>query len=116
MPFESPGFLKVWAMLNERRSTTLYEDQNGIRAVSEFGIVNDFGDVKLLEREKSDGTRTLAIIFKHGSGSSDAWICCIPTKNQIDIFTEKLKPHYDELEKLNEMAKAKWRKPSLWPK
>lgn len=115
MPVESPGLLRALEILNKRRSTTLYEDQNGIRAVSDFGIVTDFGDVKFLEREKSDGTRTLAVLWRNGH-ASDVWISSIPTKTQVAILTEKLKPHYEELEKLNEMARTKFRKVSGWPK
>jgi len=104
----SPGFLFALEGLNRRRSQTAYEVQNEIRALGNFEVTVDCGDIKFLEGAKSDGTRTLCVMFQQGR--SDVWFNIIPSRNQVEIFAEKLKPHYEELEKLNNLGRAKFKR------
>ena len=88
--------------LNNGRNQTNYEKKYNITAIGDFKIVHDFGDIKFLEREKSDGTKTFAFITKNGN--SDIWLNWIPSHNQVIVLSKELAAYYKELNLENKKA------------
>jgi hypothetical protein len=96
------GIQNCLERLNHNSGESRIVRDMGISSTSTFHIVADYGDVKFVEQDKNNGTKTLAYIFK--SGRSDIWFAVIPTANQVEVLATKLKPHFDDLNKRNNEA------------
>lgn len=90
------GFDNCLKRLNTNRRQSNYERENDITASSDFHIIDDKGDIKFLEQEKTDGTKTFAIIFKSGR-LSDLWLALVPSDNQVIALSEILPQYYPKL-------------------
>lgn len=87
----------ILRFLNNGSMRSNYEKQNGIFGISDFKKIKSFGDIEIHERKKSDGSVTMALVFKNGS----AWLCWIPSHNQMRAMFDIIL-HYESLDQKNE--------------
>lgn len=80
---------------------SFYELDHQIRGSSAFSLVKSFRDIEIWERKKSDGSRTFALVFRHGK----SWLYWIPTHNQVSILSEFLPEYYKDLDQRNRMGR-----------
>jgi len=80
---------------------SFFELDHDISGSSKFSLVKSFDDIEIWERKKSDGSRTFALVFRHGR----SWLYWVPSHNQVKILGEILPEYYKDLNQRNQLRR-----------
>jgi len=89
------------------KKPTNYEKRKGIK-IKSVKIIVDLPDIKLVERETSDGRYGLFIFFKN-STVYDVWKFWMPSETQWDFLRDELPLYLDKIsEKSGDLKKMSY--------
>lgn len=86
-------------LLKRKENVTEYERAHGITCTG-AEVIADYGDIKFYAVQKSDGSKTLSLVFRVGL-SSDAWLIWHVTEKQAIILSNFFPGIYEKINKAN---------------